>query len=168
MKRILIILVVAVVVVATTWAALRYFEYRREESLRSGIGALKRENYAEALTKIAPYAREGHRLAQELMGLMHARGLGVPVDNIRAQIWIRRLECKCDRPGRSEASLGHDYLRSGPKDATRALYWFQRAAEAGDIDSQRLLANPQEAAKRGLVILPQVVEYWREFLKRPE
>lgn len=155
---------------AVAWAGARYLEYRREEPLRNGIAALKDGNYPEALAKIAPFARNGNKLARELLSMMHARGFGVAVDNVRAQIWIRRAECSCDVPGAPELNLAHGFLEGTPlpKDAVRALYWLQRAAEAGNTDAQRLLADPEAAARRQVAVPPDVKGYWREYLKSPE
>jgi TPR repeat protein len=145
-------------------------DYRHESALRSGIGDLKEGKYSDALTKIAPHARSGNKLAQETMSLIHARGLGVPVDPIRARIWLRRAECRCDNPGKIELDTAHSFLvgMPPPKDPERALYWYEQAAEAGNRHAQRLLAESEQASKQGLIVPARVTDYWREFLKRPE
>lgn len=159
-----------VVILGIGWASARYMEYRHESALRSGIGDLKEGKYSEALAKITPYAREGNRFAQATMSFIHAHGLGVPVDPIRARIWLRRVECRCDTPGKVELDTAHSFLVGAPppKDAERALYWYEQAAEAGNKQAQRLLAEPEQVSKQGLIVPSRLTDYWREFLKRPE
>lgn len=159
----------AIVLALIGWGGYRWWEYQQLESLRNGVSSLKEERYELAIQQIAPFAHKGNKFAQELMGQIHAFGLGVPEDDVQAQIWFRRAERDSDELGYNEYGVALDFLNgfAGKKDAAAASLWMQRAAEAGNTKAQTLLANPA-ADSRGLSVDPQISEYWRTHLARSD
>jgi TPR repeat protein len=146
------------------WAGYGRWQYEQLEPLREGISALKAGNYELALERLGQFAEAGNALAQRQLGFMYALGLGVPADKVQAGIWFRRAECSCWTTGDAEYGVALDYLNGQEvkRDNIMALYWVQRAAEAGNVESQRLLADPTKAAEKGLEVDPSLSEYWRK------
>ncbi len=144
----------------------RSWVFKREAHLRAGISALKEGNYSLALAKIRPHAEEGNREAQIWIGTMYAFGLGVPYDEVQASIWFRRSERGQKVTGGQEYGVARRYLSNDTSmhNIAKAAVWLQRAAEAGNVDAQRLLADEKWVAEKGLKIEPSVSEYWRQFV----
>ena len=59
-------------------------------SLRQGVAAMQRQDYARAAAILAPLAQNGNPEAQAYMGYLYAIGHGVPQDFTQAAIWYRR------------------------------------------------------------------------------
>ena len=57
--------------------------------VEDGIQAYNSENYAEALKILTPLAKRGDAKAQEFLGLIYGKGLGVPVDVTEAFKWFK-------------------------------------------------------------------------------
>ena len=60
------------------------------ENFQSGLEAYLRGDHAKALSEFIPLAEQGHDKAQGMLGAMYAKGLGVPQDDRRAEIWDRK------------------------------------------------------------------------------
>lgn len=88
-------------------------------------------DYERAIEMLTPLADRGNAVAQMQLGLIHARGEGVPRDGVAAIDWLTRAA----EQGQSEAQFELGVMnRDGsgtPIDGKRAIYWFERAAEAG-------------------------------------
>ncbi len=73
-------LMLAVVVVLVAAPACTDYEAGKE--------AYDRGDYATALKEWRPLAEQGDALAQSLLGVMYAEGLGVPQDFVQAHMWF--------------------------------------------------------------------------------
>jgi TPR repeat protein len=62
----------------------------RNREVERGEKALTGRDYPTALRHLRPPAVSGHPHAQFLLGLMYAKGVGVPRDNITAYVWLDR------------------------------------------------------------------------------
>lgn len=95
--------------------------------------------YKEAIRALEPSAEQGQAWAQDLLGLMYARGQGVPQDDTQASKWYRAAA----NQGYAEAQhhFGWMYFsgRGVPKDETEAVKWFQAAANQGNARAQHSL-----------------------------
>ena len=76
-------------------------------TVSEGIAAYERGDYAMALREFRPLAEQGYAGAQNNLGLMYARGRGVPQDYAAAVKWYR----KAAEQGYVEAqhNLGFNY-----------------------------------------------------------
>lgn len=160
--------IVALIVAAgLAFVGCRLWQYSRREPLREGVSAWKGGDYKLAFMRLEPFARDGDRLAQRVLGEMYARGLGTPIDEARATMWFRRAECGCDLTGKNEYDLALNLSDSSstPTDRVKAVQWLQRAAEAGHPDAQRLLADPAGLNARGLNVESSVTDRWRRMTK---
>jgi len=72
-----VLALVVVLVAAPAWA-----------DFKAGKEAYLRGDYATALKEWRPLAEQGDALAQSLLGVMYAEGLGVPQDFVQAHMWF--------------------------------------------------------------------------------
>ncbi len=72
-----LVALVVVLVAAPAWA-----------DFQAGVEAATRGDYATALKEWRPLAEQGDALAQSLLGVMYAEGLGVPQDFVQAHMWF--------------------------------------------------------------------------------
>ena len=107
---------------------------------------MEASKFAEARKALMPLAKSGNADAEELIGVMHAMGLGVPRDDRRAFDWYLRASLK-GHPG-AQSGLGWYYEvgrgLSAP-DLVRAYLWYTLSAIGGDPDAAH---SQEEVAKR--------------------
>lgn len=107
-------------------------------ALQEGMDAYSKGNYAVALEKFQPLAKDGNVQAQFNLGVMYRQGQGVAQDDEKAvEWWIKAAE-----QGHSEAqdNLGLRYARGQgtPQNWVQAYKWFSIAAAMGN---QTAIAN---------------------------
>jgi TPR repeat protein len=92
--------------------------------------------FEEARAALDPAARSGNAEAEELIGVMHALGLGVERDSRRAFEWYLRAAMKA-HPG-AQSGVGW-YYETGEglvaPDLVRAYMWYVLSAIGGDPDA---------------------------------
>ena len=92
--------------------------------------------FAEARAALAPSARSGNADAEELIGVMHALGLGVERDPRRAFDWYLRSAMK-GHPG-AQSGVGWYYemgIGMPAPDLVRAYLWYVLSTIGGDPDA---------------------------------
>jgi uncharacterized protein len=163
-KRAITAFVVLAVATTVGVVAHRLWKYEAEEPLRAGVSLLKAGDHEGARKALLPFAERGNPVAQRLLGQIYAEGLGVPADDVRAEMWFRRAECGCKNPGNAEFYTGRDLLRKIPPDQAGAVRWIIRAAEAGHPEAQALLADRERLSSEGLVVDSATSAYWSGIL----
>ena len=141
------------------------FQLHRHEARRpfwAAVSLAKSGDYVAARGALLPFARNGDPIARQLLGSIYAEGGTIARDDTRAGMWFRRAECGCDSPGEIEYYTGLDILKRIPPDSSAALRWITRAAEAGNLEAQSLLADPAALQAKGLTVAPGTAEYWQE------
>jgi TPR repeat protein len=107
----------------------------------AGLDAYKAGDYATALKEWQPLADQGAPHAAYNLGLMYARGEGVPKDFAKAASYYQ----KAAEQGIVEAEYNLAVLYSNgegvPKDEKQAMTWFLKAAEQGDTRAAESLGN---------------------------
>lgn len=102
-----------------------------ESRVAEGVSMYDRGRFAEAAEVFAPAAAAGSTAAQYHLGLMHARGEGVPKDLATAATWFERAASG----GHNHAQflVGHMYAKGDgvPRDRARAHMWFTAATANG-------------------------------------
>ena len=103
---------------------------------QAGLDAYRSGNYEIALKNWLPLAKKGHAEAQNSVGFMYARGLGVPTDHKLAIEWYTG-SAKRGFP-LAAYNLGLIYARGTGTlpNQERATEWFRSAAEAGHLKAQ--------------------------------
>ena len=112
-----VVLLVSVVVAIPMWAG-----------ADEGMQAYDRGDYATAFREWLPRAQQGIGEAQYNLGLLYARGQGVPQDDGQAIQWFRRAADQGYAP--AQYSLGVMYAegRGVSQDVAEAYFWLNLAA----------------------------------------
>jgi uncharacterized protein len=97
--------------------------------------AFQRGDYATAMRLWRPFADQGNAEAQTAIGIMYAKGRGVPQDYATAVSWYRKAADQGNAEGQS--LLGYMYAkgRGVPQDYVNAHMWFNLAAAGGNKDA---------------------------------
>lgn len=103
---------------------------------KTGLDAFRNGNYDFALKQWLPLAEKGHAKAQNSVGFMHARGLGVPTSHKEAIRWYTE-SAKRGFP-LAAYNLGLIYTRGTGTlpNQEQATAWFRKAAEVGHLKAQ--------------------------------
>jgi TPR repeat protein len=96
-----------------------------------GAAAYKRGDYKTAYEELLPLAQAGDADAQEMLGFLYRKGLGVPKDDAEAVKWYRRAAEQGNV--HAQLSLGVAYAEGDglPQDYAEAAKWFRKAAAQG-------------------------------------
>ncbi|URF45908.1 sel1 repeat family protein [Dinoroseobacter shibae] len=101
--------------------------------------------FAEAKALLWPAARSGNAEAEELIGVMHALGLGVAQDYTRAFEWYLRSAMKGHAGAQSGVGWYYEMGLGMPApDLVRAYMWYVLSAIGGDPDA----ADSQEEVRK--------------------
>ena len=93
-------------------------------------------DYAAAMRELLPAARSGNAEAEELIGVMHALGLGVARDDARAFEWYLRAALKGHAGAQSGVGWYYETGRGlAAVDLVRAYMWYVLSAIGGDPDA---------------------------------
>lgn len=108
--------------------------------LDDALTAMRAGDYPTAMRLLDPLARDGNTDAQYNLGLIYARGLGVPRDLETALTWYRRA-ADLGHAG-AQFSIGAMYVTGlgVPQDYAQAIAWYTKAATLGDPGAQTNLA----------------------------
>ena len=107
---------------------------------------MEASRFKEARAALLPLARSGNADAEELIGVMHAMGLGVPRDDARAFDWYLRAAMKGHPGAQSGIGWYYEVGRGLPApDFVRAYLWYTLSAIGGDPDAA---VSQEEIAKR--------------------
>ena len=103
------------------------------------VQAQDKPSTAQELADLRAIAESGEADAQVTLGLIYARGEGVPQDDAEAIAWFRKAAAQ----GNAYAlhNIGSSYAngRGVPQDDVEAVAWFRKAAEQGLADAQATL-----------------------------
>ncbi len=100
--------------------------FARAGTFEDGVAAYAVEDYATALRLWRPLAERGDAEAQHNLGLMYAKGEGVPRDDSEAVKWFRLAAEQGN--ANAQQTLGVMYLegRGVPRDFVEAMKWFAK------------------------------------------
>ena len=89
-----------------------------------------RGDYTQAARLFRPLAEQGIASAQFNLGVMYARGQGVPQDYQAALKWYRKAAEQGDASAQNNLGLMYEMGRGARKDFSRAHMWYSVAAAA--------------------------------------
>lgn len=93
--------------------------------------AYNRGDYTTAFGIRMEFAEQGDPAAQVLVGLMYARGHGVPRDDAQAVQWYRKAAEQDYAWGQTNLGYMYESGRGVAKDEVEAAKWYLKAAERG-------------------------------------
>jgi TPR repeat protein len=99
-------------------------------TVRSGVAAMARQDYAAAVRDLAPIAQQGNLEAQAYMGYLYATGRGVPQNYTQAAIWYRRAAEQGHSGAQYELGLLYDKGQGVPVNVIEAEKWLILATAA--------------------------------------
>lgn len=107
-----------------------------DATYEAGEAALVNGDFAAAWRILLPLAEAGDARAQNDVGVMHGRGLGVPQSYPDAVVWLTR-SAEQGNP-HAQSTLGYLYYRARgvERDYELAALWSRRAAEQGIAAAQ--------------------------------
>ena len=127
--------------------------------VEDGFSAYRSGDYARALQIWRPYAENGDRAAQALLGDLYYAGQGVAQDYKQALYWFKLAAAKGDVAAEYNLGLAAEQGRGQPASAVQALDWYKKAADAGHVPSRwRWRGFPAAATSRD----PAAAALWTE------
>jgi TPR repeat protein len=99
-------------------------------TLRQGVAAMARQDYAAAVAILSPLAQDGDPAAQAYMGYLYTVGRGVPQDYTQAAIWYRRAAEQGHPGAQYELGLLYDKGQGLPVNVIQAEKWLILAVAA--------------------------------------
>ena len=106
------------------------------QTFEEAVTAYRRGDYSTAYQGFRIHAEQGDAVAQFNLGVLYAKGKGVPQDHAEAVRWYRRAADQ----GNASAQfyLGVRYAKGEgiPQDHAEAARWYRRAADQGHTSAQ--------------------------------
>jgi TPR repeat protein len=84
-------------------------------------------------------AKQGHAYAQYNLGLMYAKGIGVPENDAEAVKWYRKAADQGYADAQFNLGLMYEFGEGVPENDAEAVKWYRKAADQGDADAQHNL-----------------------------
>ena len=106
------------------------------DSYENAIFAYQRGDYALAAQLLRPLAEQGNATAQFNLGVLYAKGQGVPQDYQEALKWYRKAADQGDADAQYNLGLMYDSGRGVPQNAEEAAKWYRKAAKQGHAGAQ--------------------------------
>lgn len=106
-------------------------------TLNDGLAAHRTRDYARARADFRRLAGEGSAIAETMLGVMYARGQGVPPDAATAATWWLRAANRGYPPAQFALAEAFAEGRGVGRDAERAWVWARLAATHGDTPTAR-------------------------------
>lgn len=129
--------------------------------VNAGIAAYRRGDFQLAYAEFSAAARQNDPMALNVLGIMHAEGLGVERNDKLAVDWF----FKAQTLGSLEAgaNLGRMYAdgRGVPQSNTEALKHYRGAALGGYLPAMKRLAEIYERGELGVTPDPAMAQEWR-------
>ena len=107
-----------------------------QADLKGGLAAWKQGDFETAMVELVPAAEGGDADAQELIGVLHALGLGVGQDRAKAFEWYLRSAQNGHAGAQSGVGWYYEVGLGGvPVDLVKAHMWYAISAAGGDVDA---------------------------------
>jgi predicted aspartyl protease len=104
--------------------------------LEDGLAAYQRGDYALALRHWRPLADQGNAVAQNSLGVMYAKGQGVPPNDAVAVSWYRKAADQGNATAQYNLGAMYEKGRGVQQYLLMAIIWYQKAADQGYAASQ--------------------------------
>lgn len=108
----------------------------KAQNMDQSDDAYGRGDYRVALVGFRTLAAQGNALAQNNLGAMYSKGLGVPQDFQQAVVWYRKAAEQGAAVAQRNMGVMYSKGQGVPKDDQQAVMWFRKAAEQGFVEAQ--------------------------------
>jgi hypothetical protein len=115
------------------------------QSLRQGVSAFNRQNYAAASRILIPLAERGNAAAQSHLGYLFETGRGVPQNYTEAAMWYRRAAEQGDSLAQYSLGLLYDRGFGVPQDIVEASKWLNLSTAAAPPRTRDARARIRDA-----------------------
>ncbi len=145
-----------------------------EAQYRLGRGCYKlassREEFASGIEWLRKAALAGHAKAQASLGVIYARGLGVPQAPEVASVWLNRAAIQGEALAQNELATLYAKGSGVPRNMKKAVYWYRHAAAAGSLTAKRnlCLATASQAKTLGDIVTRSGKHYANASLRKIE
>ncbi len=106
---------------------------------QKGLAAARSGDFANALRECKPLAEQGDADAQNNLGVMYDKGIGVPQNHKTAVKWYRLAAEQGDARAQYNLGVMYDNGKGVPQDDKTAVKWWTLAAEQGHTLAQQKL-----------------------------
>lgn len=137
-----------------------------EHLLNEANSALNSQEYAKAMTLLKPLAERGNPRAQNGLGLIYGRGLGVPIDLNGGFKWHEKAAKQGYGPAQYYLGLMYADGNGVPKDAAEGAKWLRKAAEQGIPEAQFNLGEMYETGKGVDKLSSLAADWYRKAAKQ--
>ncbi len=117
------------------------------QTLTEALAAYERGDYSTAYRGFRHHAERGNAKAQAALGVMYAKGEGIPRDDAEAVRWYRRGASQGLAGAQNSIGVMYATGRGVPRDDAEAVRWFRRAAEQENAEAQANLGLMYEAGR---------------------
>ena len=105
------------------------------------VFALSVSNIPSEIEQTTKLANEGNAEAQFNLGILYAKGRGVPQDYKQAHIWLQKAADQGDASAQTSVGLLYALGMGVPQDYKQACMWLQKAADQGYVKAQDALTK---------------------------
>jgi len=120
-------------------------DFAQAQSLRQGISAFNRQDYARASQVFIPLAERGEASAQAYLGFMFETGRGVPQNYTEAAMWYRRAAEQGDSLAQYSLGLLYDHGQGVPRDIVEANKWLNLSTAGAPRKAREARARIRDA-----------------------
>jgi hypothetical protein len=115
------------------------------QSVRQGVAAFNRQDYATASRVLIPLAERGNATAQAYLGFMFETGHGVPQNYTEAGMWYRRAAEQGETIAQYSLGLLYDRGQGVPRDVIEASKWLNLSTAGAPPRSREARARIRDA-----------------------
>ncbi len=115
------------------------------QTIRRGVSAFNRQDYAEATRVFIPLAERGDPVAQSYLGFMFETGRGVPQNYTEAAMWYRRAAEQGDSLAQYSLGLLYDKGFGVPRDIVEAAKWLNLSTAAASARAREARVRIRDA-----------------------
>lgn len=141
---------------------------------RLGRGCFKlassREEFLNGVEWLEKAAQAGHAKAQTALGVIYARGEGVPQAPELATVWLMRAAVQGDTLAQNELATLYAKGSGVPRNMKKAIYWYRQAAAADCPAAKKnlCLATAAQAKTLGDIVTRSGKHYAKASLRKIE
>jgi TPR repeat protein len=132
-----------------------------QAELGKGIEAFSRGDYEAARQAWLPLAERGDSNAQNNLGVLYERGLGVDKDPIKAAGWYRQAAERGNASAQNNLGVCYEKGLGVVRDHKQATDWYRKGAMRGDLNAQNNLGVMYERGLGVAVSLPEAIKLYR-------